>query len=348
MKWFACMFVCSVLWATAVAEENPFAIQFQTDKKQLSNEDYIELQRQIRIKKRELAPLLEQLYPRDEDYVPFGEFYSRCSRGLGRVLIDPEKGQLPQTRLEKIGNGGDICFVSSAPYGGIRAFHLQSQPDALRESGFNGYFYYRLGGFPNPTGRETQYAGVPYSLKIFMMIETYQLGFNKVIWIDSGLFPLRDPAPLFRLLGRKGALFNGFFHTGDLWKSILPTTWKTLKEITGTDVLDRRTPYIIGAIFGLQMDLPIVQQLISDYYQMVELGTPFLSAFPEEFVLTALLGKPEYAGLVSPLSDRLFWGWEADDTPELERQRQLRNDGYFFYLRRHQMADFLFAQVSEN
>lgn len=345
MKWAACLFVCSALFGGS--EENPFAIQFEA-RKELSNEDYLELQEKLRIKKSGLASLLEQLYPEDQGYTTFDDFYSRCSRGLGRVLIDPEQGHFPETRLEKIGKGGNCCLVSCAPCGGIRAFHLKTLPAALRETGFNGHFYYRLGGFPNPTGREVQYAGVPYSLKIFMMIEAYQLGFNKVIWLDSALFPLRDPTPLFRLLTRKGALFNGISSEGDLWRYIFPETRDKLKEITGTDVLDPHTTHIIGAVLGLQMDLPIVQQLISDYYQMVELGTPFLSCFPEQFVLTALLGKPKYAGLISLLNSHLFWGDEKDDILELQRQQQLRQEGYFFHLRSHQMADFLFTKVSEN
>ena len=45
--------------------------------------------------------------------------------------------------------------------------------------------------------------------------------------------------------------------------------------MTGVDVIN--TPYIDSHIFGLQMDTPLAQKLIADYYQMVELGTPFLS-----------------------------------------------------------------------
>ena len=53
-----------------------------------------------------------------------------------------------------------MCIVSCAPYDGVRSVLLTSIPDALKRSGFNRYFYYRIGGFPNPTGKEIQYVGV--------------------------------------------------------------------------------------------------------------------------------------------------------------------------------------------
>ena len=69
---------------------------------------------------------------------------------------------------------------------------------------------------------------------------------------------------------------------------------------------------------------------------MVELGLPFMSCFPEEFVLTALLGKPEYQHWTrSPNAWRFFIGspWGEDDTKA--RILEAQQAGYFFYQRFH-------------
>ncbi len=328
------MFVCSALLTTLVAEQSPFTVQFE-DKEELSDQDYLDLQKLLRIKKKELAPLIHQIYPRDrEGYTTFDDFYeNRCSRSLGQVLIDPEKGYFPLKRLEKIGEGSDMCFVSCAPYDGVRSTLIRSLPNALRDCGFHGYFYYRIGGIPNPTGQEVKYAGVPYAFKIFLMLEAYKLGFKNVIWLDSALFPLQDPTFLFRWLVRRGSFIDGVSVTPNLWRYIFPKTREKLQEVTGVDVLSPHTTYIRTTLFGLRMDHPLVQRLISDYYDLVELGTPFLSCFPEEFVLTAIMGKPEYAPLISAPIELLFRSFDGDD--EAKAHEQLRKEGYLFHLRKH-------------
>jgi hypothetical protein len=50
-----------------------------------------------------------------------------------------------------------------------------------------------------------------------------------------------------------------------------------------------------SGVFGLMMDAPLVKKFIEEYYQCCSLGTPFLSCFPEEFVLTAIAGQEPYS-----------------------------------------------------
>lgn len=308
------------VFVTFQLQANPFAISFPT-KEEVTNGDYIEIQKQLRTI--DIRPLLKKLYVPDQGYTTLEDFEGRTSRGIRRVLIDPAKGLYPIAKLEKMGEGGDCCIVSCAPYDGVRSAMLAAIPEALRATGFNGYFYYRLGGFPNPTGREIQYVGVPYCFKIFMMIEAEKLGFNKVLWIDSACLPIRDPKPLFRWLEQTGIYYHGSKKNPEnIRRYILSQTRELLKELTGVDVL--HAVKIDGALFGLKMNTPEAKKLIQDFYQMVEKGTPFLSCFPEEFVLSALIGKLNCSH------------FKPSPFPFLtiEMEKALR-EGYFFCFMRH-------------
>lgn len=332
------MYVIFIFLSFFPLNANPFAIDFSptTDP---TNDDYLNVQQQLRTIA--LRPLLEQMYVPNAGYVPFSDFLTRCSKGISQTLIDPDKDQFPIISCIKIGSGGDSCFVTCIPYNASRWRTPVQYPSLipgiiseLERVGFNGYFLYRVGGFPNPTGHEIQYAGVPYSFKIFMMLEAFQRGFTRVIWLDSAVLPLRNPAPLFDWLDCHDALLNEwflkYFHSKQ--KYIFPETYQLLVSLTGTDIFT--TTHINTVVFGLKMNSGWAQQLIADYYRMVEMGTPFLSMFPEEFVLSALIHSPKYNNWQSA-SFRLFTDPCWNPVGESTFINKFRELGYFFYLRPH-------------
>ena len=194
----------------AVHPENPFKISFE-GKEDLTHDDFIEVQRLL--KQINIHPLLHQHWRGDGSYSSYEDFTVRCGRGIRQELVNPEKGFYPKQELIKIGEGGNRCIVCCAPYrilktqnetySETRARLINDIAQALSQTNFNGYFLSLVGGFPNPTGKEICYAGVPYSFKIFMMLEAYKLGFTNVLWIDSACLPLRDPTPLFEEIEKK-------------------------------------------------------------------------------------------------------------------------------------------------
>lgn len=303
---------------------NPFVIHFP-EKNLLTNDDYIAVQKQLN--RLNIDPLIAQLYGSNPNLVPINQFQQRCSKGLTQTLIDPEKNQFPIQKLEKIGSGSDMCIVSCCPYNGVYHNLIQDIPKALKELGFNGYFYHRIGGFPNPTGREIKFAGVPYCFKIFMMVEAQQLGFNKVLWIDSSVIPVNNPEPLFDEIEQNGAFISYCYYPENT--CIFPKTRMLLKELTGTDVLKGR--HIATQVFGLKMDMPKSKQFINSFYQFVEMGTPFLSRFPEEFVFSSLIEQSPKEWPANYIF-QVLRNQESNDIAELEKAK---NDGCYFFLRKH-------------
>lgn len=277
---------------------NPYLINIP-DQANYNRADYIYIQEQLTSKKKSVTQILNTLYAPINNFYLLEDFYFRCLRGLTQTFLDDIGNDIPSQQLYKIGDGGDnkSCFVCCTPFrhdheqGNSRYIASQLIVKSLEDVGFNGYFYLFNGGFPNPTGTEMKYAGVPYCFKIFMMLEAKNKGFNKVIWLDSGCYAINNPSELFDILDHQETLIEtkGIAN----YQSIcFAKTFELLNEITKSDLLTAN--YVQTIVFGLNLDSELIQNLIKEYYEMVKLGWTFFSIFPEEIVFTALFNKPEY------------------------------------------------------
>ena len=278
--------------------ENPFLLDIE-DKKEYTNEELNNIQNMLREK--DIDYIVEDGY-NENFHWDFPHVRDRCVRGLSQNLIDLSNNLLPQKNIFKVGDGGDgkNCIVCSTPLSNVRCDLSKSILQSLEEVGFNGHFYLLNGGFPTPLGIEMKYAGVPYSFKIFTMLEAYNLGFDKVIWIDSSCYAVNNPQRLFDILDTNDSLFKWFLPNAfekdtnvesyDL--TVLPKTLDLLNRLSGRNV--RRDLNVNSIVFGLNLTSEKIKGFISEYYEMVKLGLPFLSTFPEEIVFSTIFNKPEY------------------------------------------------------
>ena len=275
-------FILLIFCISTQIQANPFAIKFSA-KTNVTNEDYIEIQRQLR--EINIISLINNLYMENKGYNAIQGFLYRSSRGIRRVLIDPKMGSFRFSILRKLVREA-ICVSFPAPLttGRVRyCLPLSQRP--LTAVALMVHFYYRLGGFPNPTGKEIQYAGVPYCFKVFLMLEAQKLGFNNVLWIDSACLPLRNPAPLFQWLDQTGIYFHGCPSPPEDWKYIFSATRQLLIEETGTDVL--HSIKMTAPVFGLKMNVPETSQFVEVIiHHLVELGTPFYLVTPKNCPLS--------------------------------------------------------------
>lgn len=278
--------------------ENPFLLDVE-DKKEYTNEELNEIQNMLREK--DIDYIVEDGY-NENFHWDIVHVRDRCTRGLTQTLVDLPNNLLPQKNIFKVGDGGDgkSCIVCSTPLSNVRCDLSKSILQSLEEVGFNGHFYLLNGGFPTPLGIEMKYAGVPYSFKIFTMLEAYNLGFDKVIWIDSSCYAVNNPQRLFDILDTNDSLFRWFlpnvFETDPNVESydltVLPKTLHLLNTLSGRDV--RKDYNVNSIVFGLNLTSEKIKGFISEYYEMVKLGLPFLSTFPEEIVFSTIFNKPEY------------------------------------------------------
>ena len=334
---FLYLLVSFVFCSQTVCFASPFAIHFPP-KENLSNEDWIQIQEQLR--KINTTALLKDYYDPKEDLSTFEDFLQRISRGVNQVLIDPEKGFYPIKQLKKIGEGGPRCIVTCAPYNHVYPHFVRSLEKGLEQQGFNGHLLYYIGGFPNPTGEEIQHIGVPYSFKIFAMLEAEKLGFDNVLWLDSAMLPLKNPQPLFDRIESSGSFFiHGWWigHRHHIY--ILPKTRQLLLKLYGVDVAT--APHLCTQIFGLNMKSPITKKIIQEFYKMAKMGTPFLTCFPEEAVLTAIIHSNQFMGWRPVFMDaalpKIIRYWTPPDT--LETIHRFQQEGYFFFSRNKHLIE---------
>ncbi len=316
---------------------NPFVIDF-TKTEELTHDDYIYIQNELR--KKNIGPLIEELYEEAKSIygrkrADLGYFYVNCSRFMHRTFIDPSTNRFPRVELIQINEGGDNCVVSSAPYEIEYPELLLNQIESLKHTGFNGYFLMFLGAYPNPTGVEISYAGVPSAVKIFAMVEAHKRGFNKVLWLDCAMQAQRDITPIFDEIEKNEFVGHYFDPTESRSKLTLPATRRILEQCTSVDVVN--VPHVVASVLGLKMDAPLAQSFIQNFYECVQLGTPFLSCLPEEFVYSAILGQSKYEhwmktslafrqSLPGPLYHRI------------SRNRNVKDShGYFFDVHKHSL-----------
>lgn len=283
--------ICNDGYDSSYFGVNPFLITMQS-KRDISIQDYIFIQKEL--KTIDIASVVERKVLENDSsgrMICRGHLTERLTRPLGNI-IDVDRNIYPEKNLIKIGNGGDNCVVSYASINGEYPGYVRAILPALEKANFNGYLLYYIGGWPNPTGEEILYCGVPYSFKIFAMVEAYYLGFKKVLWIDSALEPAKDLQPLFDHITKHDALI--YLHPANPARDeLLPRgTRVELFQLSGVDVL--RARYVRGGILGLNMESELAKNFVSVNYEYIKRGTPFISCAPEEFVWTAILGTPPY------------------------------------------------------
>ena len=280
--------------------ENPFELDIP-DKLHYTNNELIEIQKKIEDKREQVIDLIKNKYPHnDENYkFPLELVVDRCSKGVCQKLIDVDAGIYPSKILYKIGDGGDKknCFVCcTTNLTNDRALRASQIQQSLEKVGFNGYFYLFNGGFPTPRGNEMKYLAVPYCFKIFMTLEAEKLGFEKIIWIDAGCYAVNNPQRLFDILNNDDAIFRQFWPYSPgiptYENSVFKETINIINNITHGDLVNSIN--VCSVVFGVNMKSQKIQNFVNEYYEMVKLGTPFLSYFPEEVVISAIFNKEEY------------------------------------------------------
>jgi hypothetical protein len=270
---------------------NPFEIEIETKKEPLQ-EDYEALERAL--KEISVAPLILQNYPMNWDIgnwftkrEPYSvqDFILRCSKGLMQHFFVDEYNCYPKIVHQK-GEQKRDCIVFFCSYDGPYPHILPELVGALREVGFDGGIYYRIGGYPNPTGDELRYAGVPYAFKVFAIQEALMMGYENVLWLDTSAWPLAGVEDIFQEIATEGFYF-------DSGKSnplgLLPLAKKELDAYLGRSIASERK--VAGWIMGISNQDPRTKKILEDYKSLVRLGIPFLSVNPEEYVLTAVLLK---------------------------------------------------------
>ena len=314
--------------------KNPFLINIE-EKDEYTIDDYVKIQNEL--EKIDIDYFIESLYPRGDFQMtmPFEKIKDRCKRGLLLKIVDKYNNILPEKKIYKLGNGGNgkNCFVCYTSLFIDRYEASQTMLKSLEEVNFNGHFILLNGGFPNPSGKELKYIGVPYCFKIFMMLEAKKLGFENVIWLDAACYAVNNPERLFEILNEDEVIFRDFppncFQPNACNNMVFPKTIELMNSLVNRDI--RNDNNINTIVFGLKLTSEKIKKFIDEYYEMVKLGLPFLSSFPEEMVFSSIFNKPEFKYVFNGGGIRnMLYIHEWYNNKE-----QAKNNGYYFVQRQY-------------
>jgi hypothetical protein len=290
--------------------KNPFLIDIE-DKIEYTNEELYAIQQKLDKKQNNIRQYVKNLYPYNDSNFnkSLEDITKRSCKGVDQKIIDIENNIYPRKTLYKIGDGGDHknCIVCCTNLSSDREKYSNDICDSLKNTGFNGHFYLFNGTFPNPTGTEMKYVGVPYCFKIFMMLEAKKLGFEKIVWIDAACYAVNNPQKIFDLLNEEDAVFRHFSITPPDFSPREMMTLKhsvdTINIITGTHNFNA---VMTSIVFGLNFNSKKINKFVEEYYEMVKVGTPFFSWYPEEVVMGSIFNKDEYKYLLN-FRDNSYW-----------------------------------------
>lgn len=266
--------------------------------------------------------------------------FKRLLRGVNQRLFSHDQ----KAEVVKIHKGSSCCIVTTVDGSTNRNPELISQMiknlDAL---GFNGYLYYRIAGFPNPTGKEIQYASIPYSFKIFLMLEAYKIGFKEILWVDSRLMPIKGIEPIFDVIKKHHA-----FLVKDkimMRANFLSRALVTLTTLTGVNPLNHYR--IATPVFGLDFSFPTSLEVLKKYYECCDNGYPFLSVFPEEHVLSSIFARYQKAfPYIDSLTSSKFKNlWLYDEDVSLEESLKKAQKKQFFFFGLGNRSQFQLSEL---
>lgn len=147
-------------------------------------------------------------------------------------------------------------------------------------------------GLPNgcPTHKE-----VPYGFKPWLFKEAYDLGYRKILWMDSTICMVRNPKAIFDRMSRDG--YVAFHNIGHDLKHYISDA-----AVESTGIQLNENPYqIMACVVGFDLDHPAGLELFNKWFELAQDGKSFQNngSFRHEFkthrhdqaVLSALLWK---------------------------------------------------------
>lgn len=87
--------------------------------------------------------------------------------------------------------------------------------EAICNSDFKGHVYYRIGGWPNISNGDLVLCHIPYAFKVCFFREVQQMGYKRVLWMDSSTLPspFTSLNKIFNIIELRGFFVQGNTHS---------------------------------------------------------------------------------------------------------------------------------------
>lgn len=208
-------------------------------------------------------------------------------RGQTRIIKKEKNQKYPYLNvlvLNTTPEDKECCIISYASYNKTYPQLLQSLVGRLKDT-FKGHVLYRIGGWPNMENGCLEHSDCPYGFKACAFQEAYDLGYKKILWLDSLLNPLKDLTPLFDAIEKNIAIYryDAYFSEGFINQNVLDAFNLTFDEV-------KSCKHMASGIFGLNFHKPIAVEFLKAWHESeVTKKQGYFSFIPEQIPLSILL-----------------------------------------------------------
>jgi hypothetical protein len=211
----------------------------------------------------------------------------------------------------------ECCIISYASYNKTYPQLLEFLLGRLKDT-FKGHVLYRIGGWPNMENGCLAHSDCPYGFKACAFQEAYDLGYKKILWLDSLLNPLKDLTPLFDAIEKNTAMYryDAYFSEKFINRNVLEAFNLTFDEV-------KSYKHMAAGIFGLNFHKPLAVEFLKAWHESeVTKKRGYFNHIPEQIPLTILLRQFNLdecgfhdpyllvIGKVNPQDQNFFFEWD--------------------------------------
>lgn len=221
------------------------------------------------------------------------ENYGWFTYRMGRLRMShPERE--PELVVDFLGNDPqkkDKCVICFAGYMHDKATDrdytrgIERIRQGLKEAFFDGHFIYRVGAWPSLGRERLKWADVPYAFKPFMFEEAYDMGYSKIVWIDTACAPVRCINPLFDFLQDHGCCY--FNEAPDLMAT--PEQYRQRGYLSLMASMNLQVqqfmPSLTTQVVGINIQNDKGHHLLHRWVDAAKAKTPFLESDQPPFAL---------------------------------------------------------------
>jgi len=221
---------------------------------------------------------------------------------LGRLQLVDTYENPPQFEVVYINNNPakkDKCIICYAGYsnnsGRDYVQGLNYLIKSLKKFGFDGHLIYRIGGWPSLQRDRLKLADVPYAFKPLFFEEVRDLGYKKILWLDSAAMPVKSLNPLFKFMEKHGCCF---FAQWPMPQESLDQ----LEYVARSLNITKRSGFkaVLTQIVGFDLDNPKAAHLLDRWIKAAEKKVPFLEPSADQFSFALLAHELDMLPCVLP------------------------------------------------
>ncbi len=203
-------------------------------------------------------------------------------------IYDESLTEVPKLHILPINTSAEdksVCIVTysslNPPYN-----HLPSLLFKTLQTRFKGHLLYQKGGWPNAHAGCLRHALAGYGFKVCAIQEAFDLGYKKVLWLDSIIEVNKDLAPLFRFLDTHPCLYR---YSGFPFKNYVNNALTNEFKLSNTQV--GRYRHIASGVLGFNFNYPDCHKALKIWHDTTDKKLDWPKNFPEQLLISIIFSK---------------------------------------------------------